>query len=102
MRTLAHIVNPVVVPATSDLRVAQPVTFESMRVARKMAEGRVHVRQLTTCYAEDTEAAPADFESAGVLDRSVLDVGTFSEPRKLPLLCDILGRLHEAARAPTT
>ena len=50
MKTLAHIVNPVVVPATSDLRVAQPVTFESMRVARKMAEGRVHIRQLTTCY----------------------------------------------------
>lgn len=96
MKILAHIVNPVAVPETSDLRVAQPVTFESMRVARRMAEDRVHVRQLVTCYPEDAEAAPSDFDSAGLLERSVLDVGEFAEPRKLPLLCDILGRLHAA------
>ena len=97
MRSLAHIVNPVVVPETSDLRVAQPVTFESMRVAKSIAEDRLDIRQLVTCYPEDAEAAPADFESAGLLERSVLDVGTFAEPRKLPLLCDILGRLHAAS-----
>jgi hypothetical protein len=97
MKSLAHIINPVAVPETSDLRVAQPVTFESMRVAKKMAEGHMNIRQLITCYPEDVEAAPADFGSVGWLERSVLDVGTFAEPRRLPLLCDILDRLYAAS-----
>jgi len=33
MTSFAHAVNPVRVPQTSDLFVAQPITFETMRVA---------------------------------------------------------------------
>jgi hypothetical protein len=61
-----------------------------------MAEHRVGVRQLYTCYREDLEAAPAGFESAGLLERSVLDVAEFAEPRRLPLLCDILDLMYAA------
>ena len=97
MVSFAHIVNPVAVQETSHLHVAQPITFESMRVARRMAHDHVAVRQLVTCYAEDGPAAPPDFEQAGLLDRSVMDLVPLTEPRKLPLLRDILDRLHAAS-----
>jgi hypothetical protein len=53
MRTFAHIINPVIVEPTSDLYVAQPVTFETMRIARDFATGQVAVKLLTTQYPED-------------------------------------------------
>jgi hypothetical protein len=97
MLSLAHIVNPVAASEDSDLGVAQPITFESMRVAKRVAEGEVGVRQLVACYPEDLIVAPADFEQTRLLDRSALDFGSFAERRKLPLLADILDRLHEAS-----
>jgi len=97
MVSLGHIVNPVAVAETSDLHVAQPVTFESMRIAKRLAADRVDVRQVVTCYSEDLPVAPPDFRHAGVLERSVLDYGSFAEPRKLPLLGDILDRLYAAS-----
>lgn len=97
MRTLAHIVNPVVVPPSSDLHVAQPITFETMRRARDHARGTIVVRLFATHYSEDRSAAPDGFEICPDLTRSILDVGRFERPRKLPLLADILKRLHDAA-----
>ncbi len=94
MRTIAHIVNPVSVPRGSDLHVAQPVTFESMRAARRFAEGRVTVRLLAAAYPEDRAAVPDGFEAAPDLKRSVLDVASFTLARKLPLLADLLDRLY--------
>jgi hypothetical protein len=95
--SVAHIVNPVAAPGTSDLKIGQPVTIESMRVARRLAEEQVLVRQLVTCYPEDLAAAPGDFEKTAMLDRSVLDFGSFANPRKLPLLVDVLDRLYKAS-----
>lgn len=40
---------------------------------------------------------PRGFDATPDLARSVLDLGTFSRPRKLPLLRDILDRLYEAS-----
>ncbi len=34
---LAHIINPVAVQGSSDLFIAQPITFETMKVARNFA-----------------------------------------------------------------
>jgi hypothetical protein len=93
----AHIVNPVVVPPASDLFVAQPVTFETMRRARAAAAGTVDVELFTAQYAEDRPLVPADFMATPDLTRSLLDFGTFSKPRKLPLIQDIIDRLAAAA-----
>ncbi len=93
---LAHIINPVIVPESSDLYVAEPVTFESMRIARDLARGKVEVELFSTCYPEDRPLAPEGFSHLRDLDRSVLDVAQFAKPRRLPLLKDILDRLYEA------
>jgi hypothetical protein len=97
MRTFAHIVNPVVVQPTSDLFLAQPITFETMRVARDFARPRVAVQLLTTQYPEDRSLVPADFTMTPDLERSVLDCASFGRQRKLPLIGDIVSRMYEAA-----
>jgi hypothetical protein len=94
---MAHIINPVNAPQSSDLYAAQPITFESMRQARKFASPSVDVRLLTTQFPEDSEALPEDFERTPDLTRSVLDLGVFKTPRKLPLLRDILERIDVAS-----
>ncbi|MFQ5632930.1 MAG: hypothetical protein ACE5I1_29525, partial [bacterium] len=99
MRKIAHLVNPVLVRETSDLHLAQPVTIETMRVAREFARGKVEVELLTAQYPEDRPLVPEDFLATPDLDRSVLDVGTFKKARKLPLIADILDRLYEATDA---
>lgn len=97
---IAHIINPVKVPRTSDLYMAQPITFESMRRARKMAlKHDINIEIHYTCYEEDAGFVPNDFIPVGNLDRSVLDVGDFSRHRKLPLIKDILDRLYDKSDA---
>lgn len=107
---LAHLVKPVVVPPQSDLRIAQPVTFESMRRARafaaaKTARGaeaprrRVDVELFAAHFPEDHPMVPEDFTRTADLDRSVLDFGKFRKPNRLPLVRDMLDRLYEASSA---
>jgi hypothetical protein len=97
--TIAHIVNPVIVGQQSDLHIAQPVTFESMRIAREISAADVGVELYTAQYAEDRAIIPAGFISTPDLDRSVMDFGRFHMIRKLPLLKDILDRLYQASAA---
>ena len=97
MRTFAHIINPVIVKPTSDLHFAQPVTFETMRVARDFASGQVAVKLVATQYPEDRALVPDYFTIAPDLERSVLDLASFGIKRKLPLIRDIMDRLYDAA-----
>jgi hypothetical protein len=99
MRSYAHIVNPVVAGRASDLHVAQPITFESMRVARAFSGAGERIKLMTAQFAEDHAACPADFVRTHDLDRSILDLGTFLKPRKLPLLRDILDRVVNCSDA---
>ncbi|WP_418513607.1 hypothetical protein [Corallibacter sp.] len=92
MIKLTHIINPVKVGESSDLYVAQPVTFESMKRAKKFAEQEVVVNLITTQFAEDHEIIPNYFTKTPDLERSILDIGTFTKQRKLPLIKDILER----------
>lgn len=92
---LAHIINPVKVSASSDLHVAQPVTFESIRAAKKFAEGKQEVELFTVCYAEDREIIPPLFTQLPDLKRSVLDIKKFSAQKKYPLLIDVLQTLYQ-------
>lgn len=96
--TIAHVVNPVAVGPESDLAVAQPITFETMRRARATAPG-VEVTLLSAQYAEDRAAVPPDFEVTEDLVRSALDLDPPVTTRKLPFVADICERLHAASAA---
>lgn len=99
MLRLAHIINPVAVGEQSDLFVAQPVTFESMRQAQRMAAGEVGVELYAACYPEDVGLVPDFMQVVPLLDRSVMDVLAVTKVRKLPILADILQRLHDSSDA---
>lgn len=95
---IRHIINPVSIGPSSDLYIAQPITFASLLAARDLArEQSIDVDLCFTCYPEDLTAAPEGFRNAGLLERSILDVATMHRPRKLPLIQDIV---HKALQEP--
>ncbi len=96
---IAHIVSPVAARAPSDLVTAQPVTFESMRVARDFAatHGVTVSHYAVQARGEEPQPLPSGFARLPGLERTVSDLRPFTVPKKLPLLKDILGRLYEAA-----
>ena len=90
-RTYVHLINPINPPDGSDLNVAQPITLETMRVAKEFAaKSGMCVKHQAVVYAEDKNQVPDDFDDVHVLSQSVQDVGTFGSDRKLPLIKDIL------------
>jgi hypothetical protein len=93
---IAHVVNPVQVDSRSDLCVAQPITFETLRIAKDLAHGIVDVSLVAVAYPEDQDFIPDLFLKTPALDRSVLDIRSFQKRRKLPLIKDICDRLYEA------
>ena len=99
MLTIAHIVNPVVVPKSSDLFIAQPITFETMRMARDFAAPSVKVSLFSAQYPEDHPLIPSYLTMTRDLDRSILDLAKRAGKRKLPLIKDILDRLYEESNA---
>ena len=99
MISLAHIVNLAAVDPNSDLGRAQPITVETMRQARNWSAGETNVELCAACFPEDAQLVPAGFRRVRDLDRSVLDLATFALPRRLPVLADILGRLHGESEA---
>lgn len=97
---IAHIINPVNVTKKSDLFIAQPVTFETMRRARDRAlKHGLDVALYATGYDEDIPVMPDGFVQLPLLERSIMDVGIFARTRKLPLIKDILDRLYAASDA---
>lgn len=99
MIKIAHIINPAKVSESSDLHFAQPVTFETMRVAKDFATDAAAVQLFTVQYAEDRPIIPAFYQQLPDLSRSVLDIRSFSRPKKYPLISDILHALHAASDA---
>jgi hypothetical protein len=96
---IAHVVNPVAAEPGSRFHFIQQVTFQSMETARKEARNEAGVEFVSAQYAEDRPVIPAGFTVTTDLPRSVLDVGSFSQPRKLPLIHDILERGYSSTRA---
>ena len=96
---IAHLINPFKAPETSDLYTAQPITYETMRRAREQAKGVAVVELWSAQYPEDRDAVPAGFTPTPDLTRSVSDLATFEQPRKYPLIKDLLDRLYEATSA---
>jgi hypothetical protein len=94
---IAHLVNPVHVAEASDLFLAQPVTFESLRRARAACE--INVELCAVCYPEDRAVVPDDFHLLRELTTSVRDVTGDQAARKLPLLRDLVECLVEETGA---
>jgi len=96
---IAHIINPVNAPASSDLYVAQPVTFVSLKKAAAEASvSGIRVALLAACFVEDLPAGPEGFKAFAPLSRSVRDISTdLPEKPKLPLLKDILELLYASS-----
>lgn len=99
MIRFAHLINPFVAPKTSDLYTAQPITYETMRRARDHAKEVAVVELWSAQYAEDRPAVPAGFTPTPDLEQSVSDIGSFEQPRKYPLIKDLLDRLYAATSA---
>jgi hypothetical protein len=101
MISFGHIISPVVVKPESDLYLAQPITFESMRRAKVKGEasGKLKIGLFTAQFPEDHSIIPKWFTITPDLTRSVKDVAEFKKARKLPMLQDILSRLYEASDA---
>ncbi len=77
MISIAHIINPVIAEKQSDLFLAQPVTFETMRIARKLVSNQVRVSLHTAQYPEDRSLIPDFFSMTPDLTRSVMHIDTF-------------------------
>jgi len=99
---IAHIIHPVIVAPTSDLVIAQPITFETMHTAQEFTGNRADVNvQLYAVQYFDEERIPlpGSFTRTHDLTRSVSDVGAFHINRKLALIKDILDILYESCDA---
>jgi hypothetical protein len=100
MVSLAHIIHPVIVDPSSDLTMAQPITFESMRIARDFSVGRVDVSLYAIQHHDEERLAlPGCFVRTPDLTRSVGDIRTSAARHKLVLLKDILDALYAAGPA---
>ena len=71
----------------------QPITFQTLLTAKDFTTSDVQI--VTTQYEEDREIIPSQFTVLSNLERSVLDVDATLTKRKLPLIGDILQKLHE-------
>ncbi|MFC2146251.1 hypothetical protein ACFLRT_02710, partial [Acidobacteriota bacterium] len=101
MLKIAHIINPVKVEKSSDLYFAQPITFETIRIAKEFVENQdqLKVTLYSAQFEEDGDLVPNFFKKTTNLERSVLDLGTFKIKRKLPILKDILDNLFQSSAA---
>lgn len=99
MPSIAHIINLFQPTDTSDLKLAQAVTIESMQRAKEEAEGVCTVELLSAQTNEDLGIVPTTFRATKNLDRSVLNQGKFKKRMELPILKDILDRLYSETEA---
>jgi hypothetical protein len=100
MISLAHIIHPGVVDKSSDLIIAQPITLETMTIARELAKDRVDVRLFAVQHHDEERIPlPPDFARVPDLRRSIADIKTFRLKRKLALIKDILDALFESSQA---
>lgn len=94
MISIAHIINPVKAKEDSELFIAQPIVFEAIRKAKNFASG-CEVKLFSAQYEEDVEIIPDYFQKTINLKNAI----QISGKKKLPLIKDILQRLHDSSTA---
>lgn len=100
MITLAHIIHPVIVEQSSDLVIAQPITFETMRTAREFAKEKIDISLYAVQYHDEERfPLPECFIRTPDLNRSIGDIKSFKKWKKLALIKDILDTLTNMCHA---
>lgn len=100
IRKIAHIIHPVQVDPSSDLTIAQPITFETMRAAREFTGESTDITLYAVQYHDEEHLPlPGCFIRTPDLTRSIADIISFRKRRKLALIKDILDRLYETSQA---
>jgi len=101
---IAHVINPFhcLKEQPSYLFYAQPITFASMKEAKKQAKDNgLSVDLFSAHFQEDEDMVDGEFFRLPPLTRSV--ASTFehdlAKPKKLPFLQDILTAVHDASNA---
>lgn len=94
-----HILNPHVGRTTHESEL-QALTFETIRIAARLAAPYVQVRCVCVTDASETGTVPADCVTAEPLTRTVLDIAAFHVPTSLPLVFDILDNGVAVPEAP--
>jgi hypothetical protein len=82
---IVHLVNPAKAAADSELHMSQPVTFVSLRKARRYSGGEAEIDILAACYAEDLPVVPPDIPVVRHLVRSARDKIGDSKAKNYPL-----------------
>jgi len=93
---LAHIINTYRTPPDSREAQIHRATYATMQTACDFTGMKGAVEFVSVQFPEDRDVAPDFFYQAGDLQRSVLDLRTFTVPRKLPLVFDLLHHGIEA------
>ncbi|MDY0296437.1 MAG: hypothetical protein RB296_03880 [Acidobacteriota bacterium] len=99
MIRFVHGINLVDAPPDSELGSAQAIALETIRCARDFAAGEVKVDVVCVPDPGWSGEIPADWHLTAPLKRTVSDLHRFSRPRRLPLLTDILERIHAGIAA---
>jgi len=94
---IAHLVNPVKVTPDRDLSWQQPITFDSMCIARRFAKKEADVEPVACFYPEDEDMVPDWFTKTEPLTEST--EGKFEIWRRLPYFKEMLDRLYDASDA---
>lgn len=100
MKKVAHLIHPVIVPKSSDLVVAQPITFATMHAAKEFAKNEIDVSLYAVQYHDEERfELPDCFIRTPDLDRSIGDIKPFKKRKKLALIGDILSTLYRVSQA---
>lgn len=100
MTKIAHIIHPGIVEPSSDLVIAQPITFETMRTAREFVGKAADVMLCAVQYHDEERVPlPGCFVRTPDINRSIADIRPFKIKRKLALIKDILDSLYEVSQA---
>ena len=95
---ICHVISPFLAPETSDLSIAQPITFETMRRAKRFSGLDVDLAAYPV-ESKDAEVIPSDFISLAVAKRTTEDVIPSTTKRKLPFIREIVSSALEASNA---
>jgi hypothetical protein len=95
---IAHLVNVFLPPPDSEFAYVQPITLASMLHAQAQAPA-LEITLLTAQFASDHAAIPPGFAATPDLQRSVREVYDDASLPPLPLIADLLARLHAATDA---
>lgn len=84
-----HIVNPFFAPPGSEGDKIQRLTYHTMGLAQGFVPSG-SVKQVAVTFPDEQFSLPPSFSQVKSLSRSVVDIATFKQARRLPLLSDIL------------